>query len=160
MDDSFWKGLTFGAVAGSLAIELIRQFFGRVMRRSAEKGEIQRKLIREDIESLASKVMPLLSLAQEYYGKPSHQGKELAQKLKADLQVFANAWNLLDTRIVESRFPTIGNAPLISFRRSLTGLLDRTRPNALDINDPVAVAIFNATAKVQEALSKAKYLAA
>ena len=157
MADKFVQGLGLGAFLGVLATEVLRQVLGRFFRRGAEKGEVTRKLLRDDIDSLSKLIDPLFTSAQDYYGKPSHQGKRAAAKLKSDLKVFAAAWNTLHQRLVELEMPSIELGPLVSFRNALTGSLEETRPNALDIDDVVVTKIFNATAKVRDALSKARY---
>jgi hypothetical protein len=155
---SFGGGLALGTVLGVVATEAFKQIGAQLFKRRFEKVEGQRKLIRDDVQSLLGKVDPLLALAVDYYSKPSESGIDTANKLRSGLKSFGMQWNSTNTRITEFGGSRMSLTPLISLRQALTSKLDMTRESALSIEGLELTQIFNAATKVHDELSRVRFL--
>lgn len=154
---NFSDGVTVGAILGAAGLEAFKQFSGHLMKRRTDKADGRRKLVRDDLQSLASKIEPMIGLASKYYSKPSSEGVETAAQLRMSLKSFAMIWNSTNARIEECGEIRMSSGPLISLRQALTSQLDERRDAALGINDLELEKIFGAAAKAHEELSQVRF---
>lgn len=146
-----------GTLVGVAATEIFKLIGSQVFKRKYDKSEGQRKLIREDAQSLLDKIEPVLELAADYYGKPSDSGVETANKIRSSLKSFAMQWNSINMRIDEIGGTKMAGGPLISFRQALTSKLDLARDSALSIESLELTQIYSAATKAHDELSRVRF---
>jgi hypothetical protein len=158
MADGFWTGLGIGAVASPVAIELLKQVAGSVIKRRDERGAETRRLLRGDLQVLHDQVDPLVKLVLAYFSKPSAEMVQEAHQLKRSMTSFAARWNAVNSRMRDAGEKELPLAALVAFRQALTNAIDdMTRVEALATDHPTVEQIYSGALKVADVLSRARY---
>jgi len=154
---NFGQGFTAGALVGAVGAEFVKHAISWAFKRTTGRTEQRKSLVRSDLQLLVDQVNSLMSLACAYYSKPSADGTETANRLRAEMRTYAMRWHAANARLEEIGEKTIALGPLISLRQALTSKLDVSRDYALSIEAMELEPIMSAINKIYLELSSAKF---
>lgn len=146
-----WEAIT-SSITGAIIWEVIRSTCGQIFKHRRAKAESRRNFLRAQLRDVEKQLQPLVELAMDYYGAPSHVGATKIRSIEIALNTLDLACDSLNKKLEKINLEPIGLAHLISFRQNLIAESNVPRSEALASSDPVLRGILVATQRLRDAI--------
>lgn len=140
------------SITGALIWEVVRSTCGQILKHRRARAEGKRTLLREHLRDVERQLQPLVDLAMEYYGAPSHVGASTVRRIEVAMATLDLACESLNEKLEKIKLEPIGLAHLVSFRKSLVAEVKSPRSFALSASDPILHGILTATQRLRDAI--------
>jgi len=157
--DAFTSGNAIVAAVGGAGWELIRQLGAKVIKRTGDKVDLKRKLVRDDLIAAGDCVGKCLDAAIDYHtGKHSPERKaELGGQVRHHVQTLAHMIRQTNLGLKALNEPELGNWGLIAFRQSVTMQLDRRNAVPVLADSSEIIAMYRDGHRLQGTFASLKY---
>ena len=148
-----------GGIAGIAIWELGKQGFGIITKKVIDTRDLNRKLLREDIEIIADLVSEIHELSVSYYKTAfsSEKAQDLSQQIKSKsktvgMKIYSTNIQLKLTKqnIIDINIWTV-------FKQRTTEYLDVNRNDVWIDTDPRILGIYKSTFMLYKILTQARY---
>jgi hypothetical protein len=153
------KSITFGAVLGALALEIVKQIFSHFSKRAQDSYESKRKMLRQDIDDLVKLVCEILEMSIGYYATDfnTEKAKDLSRQIKAKSKTTGMKLTAANTQLFATGKEEVKVRLWIAFKSATTQYLDVTRKETWKDDDPRLNEIYKTASVLHSSLNKARY---
>lgn len=153
------KSISFGALVGALAWEVLKQVFSHFAKRSQDSQEAKRKMLRQDIEDLVKLICDILETSINYYSTDfsSEKARDLSRQIKAKSKTAGIKLTAVNSQLSVAGKKTVEIRLWTAFKLATTQHLDVTRKEVWKDDDPRLNEVYKAVNGLHFSLNKARY---
>lgn len=153
------KTISISAILGALTWEIVRQVISAIAKRTQDRKELTRKMLREDIEYVTKLVCEILEASVSYYATAygTEKSGDLSRQIKAKSKTAGMKLAAVNFQLTESIKETVEISLWTSFKSASAKHLDVTRDETWHDDDPRLAEIYKTAHHVHSSLNKARY---